>query len=467
MSTTDPAGTHPARHVRPEDHDRAVWLRAGAWLALAAGLLALPFIVILMGDPPAARGLTRDLSLGLGFATLSLAGMQFALTGRLKPLLHPFGADIVVVFHRFLSWGLVALMLGHFGMLYIWHKDDLGVLNPLQAELHMTAGRVAMGCLLALVVSSEFRKRLKVDYLWWRYLHVALAITGFGMAIWHVLGAGHFTGQDGTRGLWLAATLAWLGLLLWTRLLRPWQQSRNPWRVTENRDEGDGVHTLVLAPEGKPLRGWRPGQFAWLAIGNSPFALREHPFTISTAPDKGNHVRFSIKPLGDDSKRLSQTPVGARAWVDGPYGTFSVDREADAGGFVMIAGGVGVTPVIANLHALQERRDPRPVILLYANDDWDQIAFRDQLARIAQDIDLRVTHVIKTPPDGGDWPPEDHVTRDGMIDAAALADLLPPESRDWPHMLCGPPPMLDAVRTALLQMGVPRRRIDSEIFEMV
>jgi predicted ferric reductase len=462
------SSSDPARHVRPEDRGPSVWFRAGAWLTLAAFLLALPFIVILAGDPPNARGFRRDFAMGVGFAALSLAGMQFALTGRLKPLLHPFGADIVVVFHRFLSWGVVALMLMHFGILYIWHQATLGVLNPLQAPPYMTAGRVALGCFVLLVVSSEWRKQLGLDYLWWRRSHVALALVGFGAAIWHVLGAGHFTGDDATRILWLVVTLSWLGLILWTRVLRPWDQWRNPWRVTANRDEGDGVRTLVLAPEGRPLRGWRPGQFAWLAVGTSPFALREHPFTISTAPEKGQDLSFSIKPLGDDSKRLSETPPGTIAYVDGPYGVFSVDREAEANGFVMIAGGVGVTPIIANLRALEERRDPRPVILIYANDGWDDIPFRDELVRIGRTIDLRVVHVINKPPeDPGRWPPEGFETREGMVDEALLSELLPPESRDWPHMMCGPGPMLTAVRKALLKMGVRRTRIDSEIFEMV
>nr|WP_162623718.1 hypothetical protein [Paracoccus saliphilus] len=59
-------------------------------------LLVLPFLVILWGNPPAARGFPRDLARGLGFAVLSLVGMQFALMRRLKPLLHPFDADIVL-----------------------------------------------------------------------------------------------------------------------------------------------------------------------------------------------------------------------------------------------------------------------------------------------------------------------------------------------------------------------------------
>ncbi|MDO5611980.1 MAG: ferredoxin reductase family protein [Paracoccus sp. (in: a-proteobacteria)] len=458
--------TDPQLHVRPADRQGAVWLWGAFWLAAAALVLALPFAVILLGDPPAATVFSRDVALGLGFSALALAGLQFALTGRLKPLLHPFGADVVFMFHRFVSWGAVALMLGHFGILYIWHQDDLGVLNPLVAPAYMTAGRVALLCFVTLILSSELRQRVGLGYLNWRRLHVGLALTGFAGAIWHVLGAGHFTGADSTRALWLAVTLMWLGLMVYTRLLRPWWQWRNPWRVTDNSDEGDGIRTLTLRPEGRALSGWRPGQFAWLTVGTSPFSLREHPFTISTAPDKGPEISFSIKPLGDDSQRLSQTEPGTIAYIDGPYGQFSIDRESGAGGFVMIAGGVGITPVIANLHAMQERRDPRPVFVLYANDSWDDVAFRDELARMAEQIRLTVIHVIQDPPDD-DWPPAGFIVETGRIDGDMLSRVLPQPSREWPHMLCGPPPMLEAVKADLQKLGVPLSQIDSEIFEMV
>ena len=464
MAPSPPAPAPPRAHVRAADQPLAVWLWGGFWLLLAAVALALPFAVILSGELPGERPFGRDLALGFGFSALALAALQFALTGRIKPLLHPFGADIVFLFHRFVSWGVVALMLAHFGILYVWYHSDLGVLNPLVAPPHMTAGRAALLCFVALLVSSEFRKPLGLGYLWWRWLHVGLALAGFALAVWHVLGAGHFTGADGTRGLWLAVTLAWLALILHVRVIRPWRQLRNPWRVIDNRDEGDGIRTLVLRPEGRPLSGWRPGQFAWLTIGASPFGLREHPFTISTAPEKGPEISFSIKPLGKGSKRLAGTEPGALAHVDGPYGTFTIDREAGAKGFVMIAGGVGITPVIANLHALQERRDPRPVILLYASDSWDDLPFRTQLSRIAQQIDLTVVHVIKDAPDP---PPEGVTMETGQIDADMLARRLPESSRDWPHLLCGPPPMLKAVKSALLDMGVPIARIDSEVFDLV
>lgn len=446
-----------------------VLLRAALWLTVGFGLIALPFLVLLNGDfRPPPTSVLWDFAMGCGFAALSLVAVQFALTGRIRALTNPFGADIVYVFHRFLSWGAVALMLAHFAVLYIWYEPALGVLNPLQARWELTSGRVALLCFAALIVTSELRKRLGLDYHWWRMMHVALAVTGFAAALAHVLGVGTYSAMQDTRSLWIGVTVVWVGFILWSRVVRPLVQTFHPWRVVSNTDDGGGVHTLTLRPEGRPLTSWRPGQFAWLSIGHSPWSMKEHPFTISTAPDRGPEISFSIKALGDDTEQLVKTQAGEIAYVDGPFGTFSIDREADAGGFVMVAGGVGITPVIANLHALQSRHDPRPVILIYANATLEAAAFRHELDAMAQDIDLTIVHVLEKAPDG--WlekAPDGWTGESGRIDEDLLRRHLPAHSRDWPHMLCGPAPMTGAVIKGLRNMGVPDRRIDLEVFDMV
>ncbi|MDO9638408.1 MAG: ferric reductase-like transmembrane domain-containing protein [Pseudotabrizicola sp.] len=461
MSKAPQLHQKPEKFIRTADHPAVVLLHAGFWLTAGFAVIALPFFVLLTGDfRPPPIGVLWDFSMGCGFAALSLTAIQFALTGRIRVLTSPFGADIVYVFHRFLSWGAVALMFAHFGVLYFWYEPALGVLNPLKARWELTLGRLALLCFAALIVTSELRKRVKLDYHWWRVIHVSLAVIGFAAAVAHVLGVGKYSAMEDTRSLWIGVTVVWVGFILWSRLVRPLVQTFNPWRVVSNEDEGGGVHTLTLRPEGRPLTAWRPGQFAWLSIGHSPWSMKEHPFTISTAPDRGPQISVSIKALGDDSGRLIKTQPGAVAYVDGPFGTFSIDREAAAEGFVMVAGGVGITPVIANLHALQSRKDPRPVILIYANATLDVVAFRDELDRIAQDIDLTIVHVLEEVPDG--WTGET-----GRIDEAVLERHLPDRSRSWPHMLCGPAPMTGAVIKALRKMGVSARQIDLEVFDMV
>ncbi len=459
-TTPTPARAETAPRRPAARHHRALVLRGWLLVALALAAVAVPFAVLLTGERPDASGLLWDFSMGLGFGAMALLAMQFLLTGRIQWLTHPFGADIVYQFHRWLSHGAVALILAHFAILYIWYEPALGTLNPLEARWELTSGRVALGCFLALLVTSELRKLLRLRYEIWRYLHLALAILGFAAAVAHVLGVGAHTAQADKRALWLWVTLGWAGLLVWTRLGRPLWQLRNPWRVVRNTAHHGGVHTLELAPEGAPLRQWRPGQFAWLSIGRSPFALREHPFTISTAPERGPNLSFSIKPLGDDSAALARTEPGTRAYVDGPYGAFSIDREPEAEGFVMIAGGVGITPLIANLHALEARADPRPVILIHANSRWDDAAFRDELAAVRHRLALTLVHVLESPPEG--WEGET-----GRIDRALLERHLPETSRGWPHLLCGPAPMTAAAREALRDLGVPPQAIESEIFDMV
>ena len=452
--------TDPKQAATVAERPATVLVWGTALIALGLIAIALPFAILVIGDRPRGRSVLWDFAMGLGFGALALAALQFALTGRLRWLSHPFGLDIVYYFHRLLSWGMVALMLGHFGILWVWYEPALGVLNPLEARWELTAGRVALLCFLALVISSEFRKRLRLKYEWWRTLHLSLAILGFGAAVAHVLGVGNLTATFGTQALWTGVTLGWLGLLAWTRLGRPAFQARNSWRVVGNTPHRGGIHTLELAPEGRGLRFWRPGQFAWVTIGRSPFALKEHPFTISTAPEQGPNLSFSIKPLGDDTARLIETPIGARAYVDGPYGAFSIDRHPDAGGFVMVAGGVGITPMLSNLHAMRARGDRRPVVLIYANPDWGSVGFRDELDTLREDLDLTLVHVLEDPPEG--WTGES-----GFVDGATLDRHLPPGSTDWPCLLCGPTPMTAAVRKALIARGVPDDHIASEVFELV
>lgn len=456
--SADTAGTVAKPPLR--DRPATVKLWATGLIALAMLALALPFIVLLTGERPPATDFLWSFSMGLGFGALALAAMQFALTGRLRWLTHPFGADIVYLCHRYLSWAALALMLAHFAILYIWYQPALGVLNPLEARWELTSGRVALGCFIVLVISSQFRKRLGLAYEWWRYLHLVLAVIGFAAAVAHVLGVGTYTAAADKRTLWIGVTVGWIGLLAWSRIGRPWLQARNPWTVIANEPERGGVHTLKLAPQRRGLAHWKPGQFAWLSIGRSPFALKEHPFTISSPPEAGPELTFSIKPLGDDTARLIKIPTGTRAYVDGPYGAFSIDREPDAPGFVMIAGGIGITPIFANLKALALRGDPRPVILIYANKDLSGASFREELDALRTKLDLTIVHIPEDPPD--DWDGEA-----GFIDEKVLARNLPPQSRTWPHLMCGPGPMLDAARKALRARGVPLMEIDTEVFDLV
>lgn len=114
------------------------------WLAVYLAVVSAPMIALLVGRPLAGVGFWWDLAMGLGLAGLSIMGVQFALTARIRPATAPFGADLVYVFHRCLTWIGFGLIGGHFGILYLAHGDALGSLDPRVAAWELTVARVAL-----------------------------------------------------------------------------------------------------------------------------------------------------------------------------------------------------------------------------------------------------------------------------------------------------------------------------------
>jgi predicted ferric reductase len=345
--------------------------------------------------------------------------------------------------------------------MWLLYQDALGQLNPLVAPWYMTAGRLALGSFVLAVITSEWREQLRLEYGLWRVLHILLAMVGFVAAIAHILGVGYYTEAPLTRALWLSMTLSWVALIVWVRLIRPATQKRRPYRVSEVRQEADEEWTIVLEPEGHSgLRGFQPGQFVWLTLRASPFAVKEHPFSISSAPHQLPKVEMTIRELGDFTESIPTVNRGETAYLDGPFGIFSHARLPDAPGFVFIVGGVGITPVISMLRAMAHDGETRPLWLFYANPSLERVLFKKELDQLAQQLDLTLIHILQEPPEG--WTGET-----GMLSEEMLAANLPEATKQTLHyFLCGPPPMLEAAEQHLTDMAVPRRHIHVEIFNL-
>jgi predicted ferric reductase len=234
-----------------------------------------------------------------------------------------------------------------------------------------------------------------------------------------------------------------------------------PWQVVDNRDEGAGVRTLVLRPVGHRGFEFDPGQFAWLATGH-PVTTEHHPISIASSAELGpdRTIEFSIRNLGDWSgDRVPVVSPGSTMYVNGPFGAFSLDREPGQG-FVLIGGGIGITPLRSMILTMRDRGDTRPVILLYGARNRDAVVYREELESLQQEMALQVIWVFDKP--DADWTGER-----GYIDAALLRRHLPRQFKRYQYFMCGPTPMMDAVEEHLASIGVPRSRIHSERFDVV
>ena len=429
------------------------------WVGIYLAAVLAPLLVLLVLPMPPGSGFWWDFSMAIGFAAIAMLGVQFVVTARFKRLAAPFGIDIVYYFHRTMAVFAFALVCGHYLVIRIGNPDALGAADPLVAPGHMTAGRAAFVCFALVVASSLWRKPLRLPYEAWRIGHVVLSTAGLALAVVHIQGVEYYYEAAGHRLFWTAFLAFWLLVVLHVRVVKPLRMLRRPYRVAQVRRETDRACTVVVEPDGHEGIRFEPGQFAWLTLRASPFAFREHPFSIASSAATPQRLEFTIKALGDFTRTVGDVAAGETAYLDGPYGAFSVDRMR-APGFVFIAGGVGIAPIMSMLRTLAERGDRRPLLLIFANRRHERILFRDEIDALRSRLALQVVHVLQEPPAG--WEGER-----GLVDTALLARHLPAERDRLDYLLCGPKPMIQAVESALHGLRVPMGRVHSELFDLV
>jgi predicted ferric reductase len=433
---------------------------AAFWISVYLLLVLAPLLILTLGEVPRGSGFWWDFSMALGFAAMAILGLQFLLTARFRRASAPFGIDIIYYFHRFLALIALTLIFIHFLIIRIDNAEALGVINPLQAPWFMSAGRAALILFALLIITSLWRKPLRIHYEQWRILHIGLAVTAFLLALGHIEGVGYYINAPAKRWLWSGYTLFWLLLIIYIRLFKPWQMYNKPYRVAEVRQERGNSWTLALEPDGHEGLCFKPGQFAWLTLRTSPWHLNEHPFSFSSSATRRDRLEFTIKELGDFTRTIKKTRVGEIAYLDGPYGILSVDRTPDAAGFVFIAGGVGAAPIVSMLRSLADRYEHRPLWFIYGNNRWQDVTFREELEILKQRLDLRLVHVLAEPPPN--WEGET-----GFITQELLLKRLPHNAPKYEYFLCGPKPMSDTVQQGLHAMHVPLSQLHFELFDMV
>lgn len=422
-------------------------------------MLVAPAVLVLTGERPPGRGFAWDFALALGYSGLVMTVLQFWLTARFKRVAAPFGIDILYYFHRYLAMVAVAVLGLHAAVLWLGFRTAVGSLDPRSAPLYLTLGVLGLLGFVGLLASSLWRKQLRIEYDRWRRGHVLLAVLAVAASLAHVAGAGNYLADTGGRWLWAILAASWLGLVLYVRLVRPLRLRGRPYRVESIVPVAGRSWTLRLRPQSGPVIRYRAGQFAWLTLRASPLALREHPFSFSSCPESGDAVEFTIKELGDFTARIGQTQPGEIAYVDGPYGSFGIDHQADAPGYVFIAGGVGIAPIFSLLRSLAARGERRPLWVFYGNRNWDRVVFRDELAQLANALDLTVVHVLGEPPEG--WAGER-----GFVTSDILGRHLPPTRSALHYYVCGPTPMIRLAEQGLAALGVPLRQVHSELFDL-
>jgi predicted ferric reductase len=448
-------GVSAARRAAPAKSARkAGWL--GAHVLIAAAPLALCATQLKPG-----RGFVVDLSVALGFLALSVLGLQFALAARFSRSSAPFGIDVVLSYHRQISFLAVMAAFGHPVLLFLADDRYRALLDLLHLPLRAQFAWLSVAALGSLMVTSIWRRALRLSYRVWHVLHSALGVVIVLAALGHAFLVDYYFSLPLIRGVWIVYTAAFLWLAVWVRLVKPLRLSLRPWRVTELWPEPGGSLTVSLEPVFRHARefSFRAGQFAWILPGRNPFTPTYHPFSISSSASSASRVEFTIKRVGEFTGSVRQLRVGDRVYLDGPHGSFTLESHPGMG-YVFVAAGVGVTPFLSMLATLADQGDQRPVWLFLGNRSEDQITGIRQLVRLQNRLNLRVVHVISRPSE--QWNGER-----GRVDADLLDRHLPLARRSLQYFICARGEMVRSVETDLRGLNVSSNNIHSEQFGMV
>jgi predicted ferric reductase len=433
-------------------------VRAAFWI-LVYLLVAIAPLVFAWRGPEPGRGFLINVSVAFGFVGLAMMGLQFALVARIKRISSPFGIDVMLQYHRQIAYVALFLILAHPILLFVQSTAFLALLNPFTAPLRAHMAVLSTLALLLLVALSVWRRRLRMSYETWQLTHGVLSVVAVAAALTHVLLVDYYVNEPWEKALWIAMSAAFVALLVWVRVLRPVQRIRNPWRVEEVVQERGNSRSMVLKPENPNRFAFEPGQFAWIMVRKSPFAITQHPFSISSSAESPDRLALTVKSAGDFTSALDTLRPGTVVYLDGPHGSFSVDRY-EGPGFALIGGGVGVTPLMSIMRTLADREDVRPIYLFLGNSDPQSITFREEIEALKARLDLTVVHVLSHPEDG--WEGEK-----GHLGADVFSRHLPKRYQRLQYFVCGPEALMDAVERSLSEVGVPDERVHSERFGMV
>jgi predicted ferric reductase len=399
----------------------------------------------------------------LALAAYAAILIEFVLSGRFRTVSGSIGIDNTMRFHQLMARWLTVFIVVH-PFLYVtplmghplpW--DTTRDLTLGLSDASLATGLIAWLGLVALVLLAIFREQRDTSYEAWRLSHGIAAVLVALLGAHHTIDAGRYSARPALAAFWLILLAVALFTLLWVYALKPAWQLRNPYELRSVRQIALKTWELVVAPKQGEAIAFSAGQFVWLNVGHSPFSLCENPFSIASAPAARDQLAFVIKEVGDFTRSLGRLPPGTIAYVDGPHGNLTLAGRTGHG-IALIAGGIGIAPLLGILRQLRLDRDKRPIVLLYGNRVREQIIYADELSAMQAELDLRIEHVLGEPP--ADWP-----GRTGIIDAATLGAVFgQPTARSWLYFVCGPLPMIESVEKALLSMGVSGRQIVSERF---
>ncbi|WP_330276772.1 ferredoxin reductase family protein [Lentzea sp. NBC_00516] len=423
--------------------------RLALWTFVVVNVAIVEFLFLTAGTGK-NEVLTVAKFFGLHAALIMM--FQLLLVARLPWLDRRIGMDRLTVWHRWVGFTLLWTVLTHATIVVLGYAtlDDAPMTKTFLALAGVPAsllGMLAATIIVVIGVVSTRAIRRRLQYETWHGLHLLLYVA-LGLAFVHqLLETTTFKSSVFAMVYWWALWLFAFGSLVAGRIVTPLiLNSRHQFRVAAVVPESRDAVSVYVTGQGLDRLAAKSGQFCiWRFPGHRHWWLA-NPFSLSAEPD-GRTLRLTAKAVGKGSAGLRDLRPGTRVFVEGPYGAFtSLHRTRP--GVLLIAGGVGVTPI----RALLQEHVPGDFVVLYRVRDEREAVLLNELRQLVAARRGRL-HLLTGRTGQGARP----------FEPGALQQLVPDVvARDV--YVCGPPAMTAAVLSGLRALNVPNAQVHAEKF---
>ena len=384
--------------------------------------------------------------------------IQLVLMSRSPWLDQVFGQDRITAAHRWVGFAAIWLLVGHavFTTLGYGMGVDTGPIDEfisLATTYPFVLWSIAsLAIFIGVAVSSVRTARRRASYETWfaihLYTYLAIAL-GF---MHQVVVGSDFSSDAVARLYWIGLYVIAFGLLAVFRFGQPIAVSwRHRFRVANVHEEAPGVVSLYLTGRDLDQLPVRAGQWFRLRFLTRDGWYRAHPFSISAAPN-GKYLRFTIKSLGDYTQKLQRLPIGVPVFVEGPYGAMTGAARTRAR-VLLVAGGIGITPLRALLEELPASRGN--LTLIYRVSRPEDLVFTSEIDEIASLRGATVHYLVGKR--GSREMPND------PLEPTSLRSLVPDiDAREI--YVCGPAGMTERTLESLRHLRISDSQIHYESF---
>lgn len=404
-------------------------------------------------------------------STLNLIAMmaffiQFPLAGRLKQIRWFANIDWSIGTHKKLGKYLGMYFFLH-PLLIVAPKwlvsfDDFtaGIVSMVTSPQLLTA-IIAWVAMVIWVLMSIYKDKLNIRYETWRLLHVIGFVIIATLVVLHITSIGsHGQFEQLFNGVWWGLYILSMTIVIYNYLIKPRLISGHPFEITSVHKASECDWELTIQAKSRQSYDFEPGQFVWINTSKSPFNLEQHPFSIASGNQEQGELTFIIRELGDYTSTLNELKLGQNVFVDGPYGSMSLELSSKAKGITLVAGGAGIAPMLGLARELVKRNESRPIHFIYGNQNLKKMVALDEL--IALDISMPNFHLQLVCQQLDETNNIEYVYQ-GVVDEERLTAAIDADNaQNWAVYLCGPEGMIQANSLQLKKLGVATNQIHYE-----